>query len=156
MDPWKVEAAKKSDAAELSELYKTVWSFYRCVFPKELMDNRMPSAGDVAASMGSKTYFIARDSGKIVGVARATIEHRSCLLDRMVVLEEYRGRGVGGALTKAVIDHAREKGAAKVWLDTSPKLAEAMALYESMGFRECGFFRKHYWGEDIIFYELIL
>ncbi|MFO7618663.1 MAG: GNAT family N-acetyltransferase [Thermoplasmata archaeon] len=153
---WNVEIAGYDEVVEISELYRTVWTPYRDTFPRELMDNRMPSAGDVAGSMRSKTYFVVRDSGRIAGVARATLEHGACLLDRMVVLPECRKRGIGKALTLAVIDFARESGAAKVWLDTSPKLKDAVALYESMGFAECGFFRKHYWGTDIKFYELIL
>ncbi|MBA3046453.1 MAG: GNAT family N-acetyltransferase [Candidatus Thermoplasmatota archaeon] len=150
------ERGKTSDAAEISELYRTVWTPYRDRFPKELMDNRMPSADDVLVSMNDKTYFVIRDTGKIIGITRATVEHGACLLDRMVVHPEYRGKGVGKTLTRAVIDYARQNKAAKVWLDTSPKLVEATALYENMGFVECGFFRKHYWGEDIKIYELIL
>jgi GNAT superfamily N-acetyltransferase len=153
---WEVTVAGESDASGISELYRKVWAPYRDQFPKDLMDNRMPSPDDILATMKTKTYFVVRDADNIIGVARATLEHGACLLDRMVVLPEYRGKGVGKALTQAIIDFARREKAAKVWLDTSPKLAEAVALYESMGFRECGFFRKHYWGEDIKFYELIL
>ena len=156
MAPWNPEKAGKDDAAYISNLYRAVWTPYLASFPRELMDNRMPSPDDVLASMTSKTFLVVRDAGSIVGVARAAVEHGACLLDRMVVLPEYRGKGVGKALTRAVIDFARQNDAVKVWLDTSPKLAEAVALYESMGFVECGFFRKHYWGEDIKFYELIL
>jgi GNAT superfamily N-acetyltransferase len=153
---WHVERARDSDAVELARLYRKVWLPYKKIFSGPLMDNRMASAKDIRASMKDKTYFAVRDSGMIVGVARATIAHESCLLDRMVVLPDYQGRGVGAALTQTVIDHARENNARKVWLDTSPKLEAAIALYEKMGFVEAGFFRKHYWGEDILFYEMIL
>ena len=153
---WKILVAGPEDAPELSKIYRTIWTPYLDSFPEELMGDRMPSPDSIAEILGAKTYLFVRDSGRIIGVARATLEHGACLLDRMVVLPEYRNRGVGKALTLAVIDLARQNNAAKVWLDTSPKLEEAVALYESMGFVECGFFRKHYWGEDIKFYELIL
>ena len=116
----------------------------------------MPSADEGKEAMSSKSIFIIKDSGKIIGTVRATLEHGTCFLDRMVVLPEYRRKGVGKVLTRHVIEYARTNKCSKVWLDTSPKLDEAVKLYESMGFRECGFFRKHYWGEDIRFYELIL
>lgn len=153
---WHVERALERDAAELSRLYREVWEPYRKIFSGPLMDNRMASADDIRASMADKTYFVVRDMDRIIGVARATIAHESCLLDRMVVLPECQGKGVGRTLTEAVIAYARESGAHKVWLDTSPKLESAVALYEKIGFVEVGFFRKHYWGEDIKFYELLL
>ncbi len=156
MVAWNVEKANVADAAQLSGLYSEVWSGFLADFPAELMGDRMPSPEAVADSMKGKAYFVVRDHGKIIGVARAAIAHGACLLDRMVVHPQYRRKGVGRALTASVIEYARENGAAKVWLDTSPKLGEAVALYESMGFKECGRFNRHYWGTDIDFYELLL
>jgi ribosomal protein S18 acetylase RimI-like enzyme len=73
----------------------------------------------------------------------------------MAVDEKFRKQGIGTALTKKVIEYAKEKNASKVWLDTTPRLTEAISLYKKMGFKECGYFRKHYWGEDIKFFELL-
>ncbi len=156
MARWKIEKAGKKDAKEISELYRIVWTARSEIFPRELMLNRMPLPGEVAEAMGSKSYYVIRKEGRIVGVVRVSMDHGACLLDRMVVHPEHRGKGIGKALTKHAIDWARKTKAKKVWLDTSPKLKDAAALYESMGFKECGYFRKHYWGEDIKFYELIL
>ncbi|MDO9538138.1 MAG: GNAT family N-acetyltransferase [Thermoplasmata archaeon] len=156
MPDWKIQVANTADSEEISQLYRTVWTPFLNDFPKELMDNRMPLAREIKASMEKKTYFIVRDKAKIIGVARATIEHGACLLDRMVVHPEFRGKGIGKALTLHIIDYARNNNAKKIWLDTSPKLTEAIALYESLGFRECGLFRKHYWGTDIKFYEMLI
>ena len=152
----KIIEATKLDAEEIAGLYRTVWTPYRKEFPKELMDNRIPSPDAVAASMDSNEYFVLRKGNKIVGVVRCQFPHGTCHLDRMVVHPEYRNQGVGRALTQYVIDLAKERGASKVWLDTTPALEEATNLYLSMGFREVGHFQKHYWGQDIKFYELLL
>ncbi len=156
MARWKTEKAGLEDAGEISELYKTVWSARSELFPRDLMLNRMPLAGEVREAMGSKSYYVIREGDSIVGVVRVSMDHGACLLDRMVVHPEHRGKGIGEALTKHAIEWAREQKAEKIWLDTSPKLKDAIALYEKLGFRECGYFRRHYWGEDIKFYELIL
>ena len=150
-----VEPATKLDAAEISNLYKTVWTPYRESFPADLMDNRISDAGQVAISMDSNEYFVIREENKIIGVVRCQFPHGTCHLDRMVVHPEHQGKGIGKALTQFIIDLAKEKGTSKVWLDTTPALEGAVALYESMGFKEVGFFKEHYWGQDIKFYELI-
>ena len=152
---YNIEPATKLDAEEIAELYKTVWTPYRKTFPEPLMDNRIPDAGQVATSMDDNEYFVIREENIIIGVVRCQFPHGTCHLDRMVVLPEHRGKGIGKDLTQFIIDLARERGASKVWLDTTPALESAVALYESMGFKECGFFKEHYWGQDIKFYELI-
>ena len=156
MAPWIVEKADGTSAEKISNLYVKVWKPYMNVFPGELMDDRMPKDVEVRDAMGTKTFFVVREGGKIIGVVRATIDHGACLLDRMVVDQDHQGRGVGKALTQHVIEYARKEGCHKVWLDTSPKLEEAVWLYKGMGFKECGFFKRHYWGTDICFYELLL
>jgi GNAT superfamily N-acetyltransferase len=156
MDEWKAVRAEASDSQEISDLYRTVWTAHSEIFPRELMANRMPMADEVREAMGNKEYYVIREGRSIVGVVRVSMDHGACLLDRMVVHPGHRGRGIGKALTERAIEWAREHKAEKIWLDTSPKLKDAMALYEKMGFRECGYFRRHYWGEDIKFYEMVL
>lgn len=81
-------------------------------------------------------YIIfARLDGKIVGTA-ALIKHdeRTYEIAKMAVTPAVRGRRVGLKLTHAAIEIARRAGAAHVVLETSPKLAPALALYEKLGF----------------------
>ncbi len=46
-----------------------------------------------------------------------------------------RGRGIGEALTRAVIDVARERGAQRVVMNSGPEMLGAHALYAKLGFR---------------------
>ena len=55
-------------------------------------------------------------------------------LEELYVVPERRGRGLGRALLEAAIDHARERGAARIDLNTSVDDVAARALYESAGF----------------------
>ena len=55
-------------------------------------------------------------------------------LEELYVLPERRGRGLGRALLEAALEHARERGAARIDLNTSVDDVAARALYESAGF----------------------
>jgi ribosomal protein S18 acetylase RimI-like enzyme len=153
---YRIESATESDAAEIAALYKKVWDEYKGRFPQELIGARQPSVEQMKEWMRQDAYFVARIGSRIVGVMGCSLRHGTCLLMHMVVDSGYRKRGIGSALTEKAIRYARENRATKVWLDTTPRLNEAMALYQKHGFVRCGRLRKHYWGEDIYFYELML
>lgn len=149
----RIELARESDAAEIAALYKKVWNEYKGKFPHELVRARQPSVEQMKEWMRQDAYFVAKIGSQIVGVMGCSLKHGTCLLMHMVVDRRYRKRGIGSALTKKAISYGKENGAVKVWLDTTPSLKEAMALYEKNGFIRCGHLRKHYWGEDIYLYE---
>ena len=53
----------------------------------------------------------------------------------MAVAPDLRGQGVGRTLLSAAIEHARGRGASSLFLGSSQKLANAVHLYESLGFQ---------------------
>jgi ribosomal protein S18 acetylase RimI-like enzyme len=55
-------------------------------------------------------------------------------LEELYVVPGRRGHGLGRALLEAAMDHARERGAARIDLNTSEDDVAARALYESLGF----------------------
>ena len=155
-NPYRIELAKESQAVEIASLYKNTWDEYRGRFPDALVRARQPSAEQMREWMRQDAYFVAKEGPRIVGVMGCSLRHGTCLLMHMVVDRRHRKRGIGSALTKKAIDFARKNGAIKVWLDTTPRLKEAITLYEKHGFVRCGHLRKHYWGEDVYLYELML
>lgn len=153
---WKVKTASKKDVDEIVTLYNHVWKDYIGILPKPLLNDRTPNNDKILHWVENKKCFIVRSKEKLVGVVRCSLEYGTCLLDRMAVDEKFRKQGIGIALTERVIEYAKENNASKVWLDTSPRLKEAESLYKKLGFKECGYLKKHYWGEDIKFFELLL
>ena len=64
-------------------------------------------------------------------------------MKRMYVLPLFQGRGIGKALTTAIIATAKLLGYDAIRLDTIPKLERAVDLYRRMGFREIEAYRHN-------------
>lgn len=56
-------------------------------------------------------------------------------LAKMTVAEEYRGQGIGRKMLEYAIAQAKALGAKSVCLGSNARLANAIHLYESFGFR---------------------
>ncbi|MGQ0511692.1 MAG: GNAT family N-acetyltransferase [Betaproteobacteria bacterium] len=82
--------------------------------------------------------LLARGPGGDAGcVAMKRLDRHSAEMKRLFVRNAYRGTGLGRRLANLVIDSARDAGCGRLVLDTMPHLTEAIALYRSMGFRDC-------------------
>lgn len=55
-------------------------------------------------------------------------------MNRMYVRDTARGKGIGRLLGEALLSEARAQGVGTVWLDALYRHAEALPLYESLGF----------------------
>jgi len=93
---------------------------------------RLP--GEYAPPLGE--LLLAMEGGEPVGcVALRPLDRETCEMKRVYVRPAWRGRGVGRALAKAIVDAARRIGYRRMRLDTIPSLKPAIGLYRSMGFR---------------------
>ncbi|OZM74038.1 GNAT family N-acetyltransferase [Amycolatopsis antarctica] len=144
MSELEVRRARPEDYARVGEL--TVDAYTADGF----LDN--PGGGkyaailrDTAARVEHAEVLVARDgNGALLGsvtvvlpdtefaeVARAgEIEFRMLAVDPAA-----RGRGVGEALTRAVVDRGRELGATRVVMSSMVEMATAHRLYGRLGFR---------------------
>jgi ribosomal-protein-alanine N-acetyltransferase len=101
-------------------------------------------------------YFIAAYlDGVFAGYAGMT-----CVLDErdvcnIATVPQFRGMGVGKALTNALIESAKETGASVVMLEVRKSNSAAIALYEKAGFTLVGQ-RKNFYclpREDALLYN---
>lgn len=86
--------------------------------------------GDVA---GYAVFWAVMDQGELGNVA---------------VDEEYRGRGIGSKLIKAVLERAHERSVHEIFLEVRKSNVRAQDLYKGFGFTEVGR-RKNYYLEPL-------
>ncbi len=131
------------DPAELAEAFVGL-------VPQLSKSNPPPPVEAVAEMLASDaiTQFVTRDDhGTIVGVA--TLAHfriptgRRAWIEDVIVDDAARGHGVGEALTRAMLDHARSLGCTTVDLTSRPSREAANRLYRRVGFeaRETNVYR---------------
>jgi ribosomal protein S18 acetylase RimI-like enzyme len=84
---------------------------------------------------------VAEFAGEIVGLAalRYDIWNRRAVLEHFYVVPAHRGHGLGRHLLDRVIEEARGMHARCLWLEAQNTNPGAIAFYERVGFRWCGF-----------------
>ena len=100
--------------------------------------------------------LLAIEDKKTAGcVALRKFADRICEMKRLFVRPQFRGRGIGRAMARAIIEKAIALGYSKMYLDTLETLKEAMGLYCSLGFRK----RDPYYDNplpNVVYWELDL
>ena len=101
-------------------------------------------------------YFIAAvENGAVLGYAGMHTVLGESYVDNIAVLPAHRGRGIGRALTAALVGHARA-GGAFITLEVRASNVPAVSLYASLGFEKAGVRRGFYKAprEDALIFTL--
>ncbi|HEX8368929.1 MAG TPA: GNAT family N-acetyltransferase [Pyrinomonadaceae bacterium] len=93
--------------------------------------------------------FLASVDENLAGcIALRKLQEGICEMKRLFVREDFRGQKIGIILIEKLIEEAKTIGYRKMRLDTyPPKMAKAVKLYESHGFREIPPYYHNPYGE---------
>jgi len=99
-------------------------------------------------------YLVAENNGEVIGFAGAWIVLDEAHVTNIAVLPAHRGRGVGKALTAALMQYAANLGVVYATLEVRRSNETAKRLYASMGFEYVGVRKRYYEdnGEDALIY----
>jgi putative acetyltransferase len=95
---------------------------------------------DIASLLASKVLFaVARDAaGTALGCGAIVVMPGYGEIKRMYVRPQARGRGLARRLIESLEAKAMERGCRTFMLETGPAQAEALILYERLGYQYCG------------------
>ena len=99
-------------------------------------------------------FLMYTDAGRDIGLAgfRVIPEERSILIDKLYLLPEYRGRGLGGSAMEHILSKGREAGCTKAFLYVNGLNTSAMGFYGRFGFTVADRRRVSHAGTE---YELV-
>jgi ribosomal protein S18 acetylase RimI-like enzyme len=127
-------------------------------FGHQLLEQELQELSSSYGPPGGRA-FLARSGDGVVGcIAYREMSDAICEMKRLFVRKGGQGRGIGRRLCMTLIDAARSDGYALMRLDTANLLTEAIALYRSVGFRDCAAY-NHYADDlmpNFVFMELPL
>lgn len=84
---------------------------------RELLESVQLPHEDIAEHL--EHFFVALHRGDLLGVAGLELHGDVGLLRSLAVSERWRGRGLAARLSRAVLDEARRKGVAELFLLTT-------------------------------------
>jgi PPOX class probable F420-dependent enzyme len=130
----RVERAGDADVPELLASMRRAFGEYRDTLkpPSSALDE---APDDVRAAMAKGGAFVARDGGNVIGSARYQLRPGYTYAERVSVDREYRGRGVGAALMRAIEEAARVAGHTEVRIGVRASLPGNLRFYEELGYR---------------------
>jgi putative acetyltransferase len=138
------QAESPTQIAEVRELfveYAKSLNFSLCF---QGFDNELAGLpGDYASPDGR--LLLVKHAGELAGcVALHKLDNQICEMKRLYLRSKFRGKGLGRALAKTVIDEARKIGYRRMRLDTvKPVMKEAVAMYRKLGFKEIAPYREN-------------
>jgi len=88
---------------------------------------------DFALRTEPEGFFVAQDSGRVVGAAISWVRGSSWFLSHLFVLPEYQGKGTGKTLLDNALGYAHKKGAGTAAVMTMAFNPASVALYMKHG-----------------------
>lgn len=130
---WRIRPGRKEDSRAAAEVVRAVFAEYGFTWDA---GGYHADLGDVEA--GFNAFWVAEADGRVVGCAglrrrEGGLRDAEGSLERLYVLPEARGSGVGSALLAAVVEGARARGWARLEIWSDKLFEDAHRLYERCG-----------------------
>jgi ribosomal protein S18 acetylase RimI-like enzyme len=144
-----IRKAVAEDYSGLIELFDEIDAIHRDNLPRLFQKPNGP-VREIDYYLGlisdeSTAVFVAEMDGDVVGfvhaIARDTpdipvlVPRRFVIIDSIVVKSEYKKRGIGRMLMKAMEEWTKEKGASSIELNVYEFNEEAITFYKSLGYK---------------------
>ena len=129
-----IRRAEPADAPAIARVLSEAFQQYEPRYTRAAFAATTPIAETVRERLAEGPTWVALREGEIVGTVSAVVRHDGVYVRSMAVVPTARGHGIGRGLLLAVEAFAVQDGAPRLYLSTTPFLAEAISLYERSGF----------------------
>ena len=104
-----------------------------------LDESRNPDLDDIMASYVARghVFLVAEINAEMVGTGALILAGDGTgQLARLSVAAAFRRQGIGCALVACLLETARARGLARLWVETNDNWEDAISLYRGSGFEE--------------------
>src|SRR6185436_7868660 len=134
--PMQLRAVTKADVPQVVALVRETLAEFGLAFGEGSPTDEQLLQLPESYRDGGGEFFVALEGDALVGTAGvAPAAPGAFELRKMYLRPSTRGKGVGKALLDACVQHARQRGAKRVVLDTTEAMKGAIAFYERHGFQ---------------------
>lgn len=135
---WKIIPYEPRHREGVVAVVKSVFDEYRFTWEPDGYCSDLFNVEHVYLQPGGMFWCAVNPAGDVIGCAGVSFHYGYSELHRMYLRAECRGQGVGLALLRTCVDHARLKGscAMRAWSDV--QLKDAHRLYLKFGFVQNG------------------
>ena len=113
------------------------------VLAKPLLTKKLEHLPSIYGASGGRA-FVAAQGDEIRGCgAYRRLGDGICEMKRVFVPQRFQGAGLGRRICGAILDSARDDGFRLIRLDTGNLMKEAIALYQSLGFKQCAPYHEY-------------
>ncbi|HEY1782484.1 MAG TPA: GNAT family N-acetyltransferase [Roseiarcus sp.] len=135
MADFRVRGIERADRAQWTPLWRAYLDFYRAKWSDEVAEATFARIFDPLEPVHA---VVADRGGELIALAHYLFQRSTwlinsqCYLQDLYVSEAARSSGVGRALIAAVVEAARQAGAARVYWHTHETNAVARRLYDAV------------------------
>lgn len=133
-----IRIASLDDAGAVSACLSAAFEQYRCDYTPDAFRDTVVDLEAARLRLKTMTVFVTDQDGLVIGTLATQVAGDIGHLRGMAVHPEAQGRGVAAALLDAAEHQLKSCACARVTLDTTEPLVEAIGFYERRGYVPTG------------------
>jgi putative acetyltransferase len=127
-------AVSTQDVACVRDLWREYWESFGLPLDFQGFAQELANLPGAYAAEGGVILLALHLNEPVGAIALRRLDAVSGEVKRLYLRPDFRGRGWGKRLLQAIIDQARALGYQRLFADTLPVMADALSMYERIGF----------------------
>lgn len=148
-----IRRAVARDAPEIARILELAFAPFEIQYTPAAYRATVLTPAEIVARLDEGPVWVALLNDGPAATVSALLTAEGVYVRSMAAAPQARGRGLGRSLLDAIELFARDSGAGRLYLSTTPFLHAAIRLYERAGFRRSGAGPDHLHGTPLFTME---